>query len=88
MQRLDLVGVAQLQQLHSPLDVGQAAATQFGVRGRIGSAREPFGIDARLDAPDLAHRRVTDAAFGVAGLVDHVQEPQSQFRVTGNRMRT
>ena len=57
-------GVPQLQQLHGPFDVGQATAAQFGVGGRIGAARQPFGVDAGLDAADLAHRLLRHPAAG------------------------
>ena len=56
----DLVGVPELHQLHGPLDVGEAAAPELGVRRRVGAARQPLGVDARLDAPDLAHRLLGD----------------------------
>ena len=42
-----LVTVLHLEQLHGPLDVGEAAATELGVRGRLDVAQEP--VLARLD---------------------------------------
>ena len=47
-------GVLQLQQLHRPLDVGQPAAAELEVGGRVGAARQPLVVDAGLDPADLA----------------------------------
>ena len=33
-----------LQQLHGPLHVGQAPATELEVRRRVGPARQPLGV--------------------------------------------
>ena len=40
-----LPGVLQLQQLDRPLDVGQPAAAELEVPGRVGAARQPLRLD-------------------------------------------
>ena len=45
--------VPQLQQLHRPLDVGQATPAELGVGGRVGPAGQALGVDPGLDAADL-----------------------------------
>ncbi|CPZ76720.1 Uncharacterised protein [Mycobacteroides abscessus] len=82
-----LVGVAQLQQLHGPLHVGQPAAPQLGVGVRVRTPWQPLGIDPRLDPADLAHRVLGDTAGRIPRLVDHVQEAQPQIRVSGDAVR-
>ena len=50
---LDAAGVPHLEQLHGPLDVGEPAAAELEVGGRVGAARQPLGVDARLDPAHL-----------------------------------
>src|SRR5215468_4682152 len=45
---LYLMGVAQLQQLDRPLDVGERAATELCVHGRVGATRQALGVHPRL----------------------------------------
>ena len=45
--------MAKLKYLHRPLDVGESAAAQLGVRVGIRAAWQPLGVNACLDAPDL-----------------------------------
>ncbi len=79
-----LCGVPQLQQLHRPLDVGESAAAQLGVRVRVGAAGQPLGVDPGLDPADLLHRLGRYPAGRVAGLVDHQQEPVPEVLVAGH----
>ena len=52
-QRRHRAGVPHLQQLHGPLDVGEPAAAELEVGVRVGAARQPLVVDARLDPADL-----------------------------------
>ena len=72
--------VLQLQQLDGPLDVGEPAAAELGVQGRVGAARQPLGLDPRLDPADLAHVRVGQPALRVAQRVDQRDEPLAAAR--------
>jgi len=40
VQTANLVGVAQLHELHGPFDIGEPAAAEFGVGRRIRAARQ------------------------------------------------
>ena len=87
VQGRDLVRVPQLQQLHGPFDVGQSPAAQLGVRVGVGAARQPLGLDAGFDAANLPHHLGGHAVGRIARLVGHQQEPLTQVRVAGNRVR-
>ena len=58
----DRRAVPQLEQLDRPLDVGQPAGPELGVPVRVGAARQPLGLDPRLEPADLAHGRLVQAA--------------------------
>ena len=73
--------VLELQQLDGPLDVGESAAAELGVGGRIRSARQPLGVDTCLDSTDLLDRVGGDAAFGVADAIGHVQELDTEILI-------
>ena len=80
-----LVGVLQLQQLNGPLDVGQPAAAELGVRGPVGGPRQPFGVHPRLDPADLDHVPHGQPALRVAELGGRGEERGAQLAVAGNR---
>ena len=54
-QRRARVGVLELVQLHDPLDVGEAAASELEVGARVGTARQPLALHPRLEGADVAH---------------------------------
>jgi hypothetical protein len=75
------VGVLELEQLHGPLDVGEPPSTQLEVRMGVGAARQPLGLDPRLERADLAHLRRGEPLLAVAQRVDESGE------VAGERLR-
>ena len=56
-----LSGVPELEELDRPLDVGESAAAELEVGVRVGAARQPLAVDARLDPLDLGDVGVGDA---------------------------
>ncbi len=73
--------MAHLQQLHGPLDVGQPAAAELEVGGRIGAARQPLVVDAGLDPAYLGDVALAEPGLRVAQRVDHLGEPAAQVAV-------
>ena len=47
--------VAELQELHGPLDVGQRPASELQVELRVLARRDPLPLDAGLHPPDGGH---------------------------------
>jgi len=68
LQGGDLRGVLQLEQLGGPLHVGEAAAAQLRVGGRVGAAREALAVDAGLEAADLVDLVAGETAVGATAL--------------------
>jgi hypothetical protein len=83
-QRGVLAGVLQLQQLGGPLDVGQPAAAQLGVRGRVRAPRQPLPLDSGLDPADLGDLLGRHAPGRVADRVDELDERRAQGLVAGH----
>ena len=67
-------GVLQLEQLHRPLDVGQAAAAELGVGGRVGAAGQPLALHPGLDPADLGDLLGGQPVGRVADRVDQRHE--------------
>src|SRR6478735_6333912 len=76
-------GLLELQQLHQPLDVAQAAAAQFEVPCRVGPARQPLRFHPGLDAPDLAYV-LFRYGFRVPDGIDQPEEISGQGIVAGH----
>ena len=52
------------------------------MQAAVGATREPFGVDAGLDAPDLGDRGVGQPVGRVPDGVDQLDEPAPQPGVT------
>ena len=74
-------GVLHLEQLDGPLDVGEPAAAELEVGVRVGAARQPLVVDARLDPAHLDDVVVAEPVRGVAQRVDQRGEAVAQLRV-------
>ena len=83
------VRVPQLEQLHRPLDVGQAAPAELGVGVRVGAAGQSFGLHPGLDPADLDDLLAGQPAGRVADRVDQLSNsaPRSASPQT-NRARS
>ena len=78
-------GVLQLQQLDGPLDVGEAAAAELGVGGRVGAARQPLPLHPRLDPADLGDLLGGQPVGRVPDRVDQRDEVLAELLVAGHR---
>src|SRR5215475_5319207 len=82
-QAFDPVPMAQLKQLHGPFDVGQRAAAELRVHGRIRTAWQPLSVHPYLDAANLHDLRRRQAAVRIADAVGEGEETLREIRVAG-----
>ena len=80
----DLVRVLELDELEGPLDIGEAAPAQLGVRAGIRAAWQPFGVHSGLDPPDLQDLFPGRPARREADAVGQLHEPGAELRIAGH----
>src|SRR5215208_8209253 len=81
------VGMLQLQELHGPFHVGNATGTEFGVLGRVGAARQPFGLNASLELTDLGQLGGCQSSLRPATCIDLGEQLIAEILVTSQRVR-
>ncbi|CAB4936691.1 unannotated protein [freshwater metagenome] len=75
-----------LDHLNDPLDIAQPASPEFRMQGRVGTAWQPLGLHAGLEAPDLAHLVIADPTGRVPKPVDEFEERSAERLVSGGEV--
>lgn len=76
--------VPELEELDGPFDIGQPAASELGVEGRVGAAWHALRLHTGLQAPDLAYGVVAESVRRIAERIDEVDETAAQLIVPGD----
>ena len=73
----------ELQDLHRPLDVGQAAGTQLDMACGIRSTRQTLCLHARLETADLSQTVIIQAVRAPAQRLHKLLEGAAEFDIAG-----